>query len=286
MNSVPWRLIHSYLAVVKLGSLSSAALSLNISQPTISRDIQQLEKQLGVQLFKRTTKGLVATKAGKDLLSTAKQMEHYAYQFERVAFSQSNEIRGDLRISANELIAFYELPKLIEEFRSLYPYISIDLVVDNKESNLNNREADIAFRMFRPKQEDLIAKRLEDIQLGLFASVEYLEKHETPKDLNDLISHTLIGFDKHLEMLDSIISLGIDVKRDTFDIRTDSLLSHIALMRSGVGIGVTHKNIAKQYSELKEVATSLDIPPIQYWLVCHRDIHQNNRIRAFMDFIN
>ena len=286
MNNISWRLIKSFLITAKFGSLSAAAHNSGVSQPTISRDILQLEKQTGLSLFERTTKGLSLTEHGQNLLSSAQGMDKFANQFERVAFGLADELAGDLRVSANENIGYFILPSLIKKFRDRYPQIAVDLVIDNKESNLNKREADIALRMFRPSQADLYVKKLMNIPLSFYATQEYLDKHKSPENIQDLLNHTLIGFDQNMMLVSSAVGENMGVSREDFFLRTDSLLSQIALIRSGAGIGVTHKMVAQRYPELIQVIPQLTLPALELWSVCHRDIQQNNRIKAFMRFLS
>ncbi len=117
MNNVDWDQIRSFLAVSRLGSLSAAARELGVSQPTLTRDIQALETTTQLNLFKRTTQGLELTEAGQLLVEAAGRMNDAAEWFERQASGLSVELKGDVRISANDIVGVYLLPPAIAAFR-------------------------------------------------------------------------------------------------------------------------------------------------------------------------
>jgi len=141
MNSViltDWNWIRVFLAVCEHGSLSAAARGLGMSQPTLSRHIQQMEHKTGLNLFKRTTQGLTPTSAAQNLLAPCQQMQQLAHGLEREISGQNQTLQGNIRISANELVGSYLLPAAITAFQSLHPQVSLELLIDNEVSNLNN----------------------------------------------------------------------------------------------------------------------------------------------------
>jgi len=286
MNNVEWGLIRAFLAVARLGSLSAAARELALSQPTLSREIQSLERTTGLNLFKRTTQGLQLTESGHALVESATQMEQSAQKFDRLASGLSEELEGEVRISANEVVGYYMLPAALAAFRRQHPGVNVEVVISNRASSLNKREADIALRMFRPSQPDLVARRLPDLSLGFFAHRDYLAEHDHPESLPELASHTLIGFDHDMQMVESAGELGMVVSRDDFALRTDSMLMQIALMRAAAGIGVTHIGIATHYPELQQLLPKVVLPPLEFWTVCHSDVQYNSRIREMMLFLS
>ncbi|MEJ2644430.1 MAG: LysR family transcriptional regulator [Gammaproteobacteria bacterium] len=180
MNQLDWALIRSFLAVARLGSLSAAARDMGVSQPTLSRDIQALEAATGLNLFRRTTQGLVLTPQGQRLVDAADHMNAAADRFARQASGLSVELEGDVRISANEIVGTYLLPPAIADFRQEHPAVHVEVVISNGASSLSKREADIALRMFRPTQPDLVARRLPDLELGFYAHRDYLDRRGEP----------------------------------------------------------------------------------------------------------
>ncbi|MFT4561727.1 MAG: DNA-binding transcriptional LysR family regulator [Gammaproteobacteria bacterium] len=203
MNNTDWGLIRSFLLVSRTGSLSAAARELGGSQPTLSRDIHNLEVQTGLNLFKRTTRGLVLTESGHALVAAASDMGESAELFSRLASGLSEELSGDVRISANEIVGVYLLPTAIAAFKKKHPNVNIEIVISNLSSSLSKREADIALRMFRPTQPDFVARRLPDLEIGLFAHADYLSEHGEPTTIEEVLSCTLIGFDENRDFINS-----------------------------------------------------------------------------------
>lgn len=142
--------------------------------------------------------GLLATDAALALRVHAEAMDNTAQALERTAanFSRDRtELRGVVRVAASEVVGAEVLPPLVARLRQACPNIVIELMLSNRFQDLLHREADIAVRMVAPQQEQLIARRLGRIELGLHATAAYLTRQGLPATLDDLASHALIGFD-------------------------------------------------------------------------------------------
>jgi DNA-binding transcriptional LysR family regulator len=286
MNKLPWEWLQSFVVVAKHGSLSKAALELQTSQPTLSRQMAGLERQLGISLFDRSTQGLKITDVGAKLIDSSDLMLKAALQFERIASGQSESLIGSIRISANEVIGLYYLPAIIARFNRQYPELEVEIDISNSATSINKRDTDIALRMFRPTQPDLIAKRLKDIELFFTASKEYLAQYGAPTSLEQAKKHMLIGFDRDIAMLKAATNSGWQITPSDFTNRTDSLAMQIELARYGAGISVTHRPIIEQYQELQIILSEVPIPNLEFWLVCHADVQYNRKIRVMMDFLS
>jgi DNA-binding transcriptional LysR family regulator len=285
MNNLDWELLRSFLSVARFGSLSAAARHLGLSQPTLSRNIQALEKSTRIQLFQRSPQGLKLTDAGSSLIDAAERMEQASELFLRQVSGLSDQLVGDIRISANEIVGFYLLPPAITAFSKLHPGVQIELVIANEASSLNKREADIALRMFRPTQLSLVARRLPNLSLAFYAHRDYLCELGKPESVADLAGHRLIGFDQHLHFMQLGLPDEIEIKRHDFALRTDSILAQIQLLRAGAGITVTHTGLARYWPELESVMSWLPLPELEFWIVCHSDTQYSARIRTLTAFL-
>lgn len=285
MNNMDWALIHAFLAVSAEGSVSAAARTLGVSQPTLSRQIRALEQRMQLTLFERSPQGLRLTEQGETLVAAAEQMDEAADRFLRQATGLSEELEGDVRISANEIVGHHLLPPLIAAFRQRHAGVAIEVLISNRASSLSKREADIALRMFRPAQAGLVAMRLPDMELGLFAHRDYLERNGVPASAGQLTKHALIGFDENPDFVQGAAAAGLPLSRENFPVRSDWLPLHVALMRAGAGIGVTHTGLAACYPELSRVLPEAPLPTLEFWCVYHRDVRFNPRIRALARFI-
>lgn len=286
MNNVDWKLMHSFLQVAQNGSLSSAARNLGVSQPTLTRNIQALEKQTKLQLFQRTTQGVSLTEAGNRLVDAAQSMDDAADQFNRQVAGLSDELVGDVRISVSEIVGIYLLPPALAAFRKLHPAVQVEIEISNQSASLNKRDADIALRMYRPTQLDLVVKRLPDMELGFYATEEYIKENGIPKEFEDFKQHSIIGNDRDLEFIEVANQMGYEFSQHDFSLRTDNLMSQIQLARAGAGIVGTHVSLVKHWPELIRILHDFKIPPLEFWIVCHQDTQYNSRIRALTKFLS
>ncbi len=284
-NSFDWTLIRSFLAALEHGSLLGAAKALHSSQPTLGRHIAELESQLGATLFERTGRGLVPTAMALRLADAARMMEAGALQLARQALGQQNESTGTVRISASTPVACYLLPPVIAAMRESLPEIQVDLVASNSVSNLLKREADIAIRMVQPDQASLVAKRIGQVRLGIFARRDYLRRRGQPRQPEDLLRHELIGLDSANDIIDGFTKMGLPITRESFSFRTDDLIVGWQAIRAGLGIGVVAHYVARTDPEVLPILDSIKLPLLPVWLVVHREIRSNRRIRAVYDFL-
>jgi DNA-binding transcriptional LysR family regulator len=284
MNNKNWQWWQYFLAIAEYGSLSRASTTLGVSQPTLSRQLQSMENRLGQPLFDRSTQGLSLTVFGKSLLEDCRKMQTSADRLERIAAGHSSTLTGRVRLAANELIAQYYLPKILPLFQDSYPELSIEVVVSNSASNLDKRDADIAIRMFKPTQLDLVCRKLMDIPLGFYASAEYLDRRGTPKTAEQLFSHRIIGFDRDTQFEKGGQEMGWNIKNEQFLIRTDFMPMHLELARHHGGIVASHKRLCVDMG-LTEVTLDTDLPKLPIYLACHRDVQHNKKIRVLMDFL-
>ena len=281
-----WDLIRTFQVVAQTGSLSAAARALQLTQPTVGRHIDLLEASLKLSLFVRSRDGMALTAKGGDLVAEATEMEIAANGFERHAAGLDKEMAGVVRISANEIIGVMILPRILPEFMQANPGIEVELIISNSAANLLQRDADVAIRMFRPTQNDLLARKVADLPLGFFGLRDYLSANGVPQTLGDLRSHRFIGLDRETSMIDAGRMLGESFTPIDFEFRCDNILTHIEAIRAGVGIGVTHQGLASHWPEVDQVLPSIQLPSLDLWIACHSEVRHNRRIRTVMDFLS
>ncbi len=286
MNTpLDWSALRDFLAVAETGSLSRAAKKLRLSQPTLSRRIAGLEAQLKAQLFQRTPRGLVLTEAGDKVLSGARRVEQEALAIERQAEAAQAALTGTVRISLAEVLGAMWLPPRIAAFHAQYPALCIEVLVDNRAVNLVRREADIAVRMFRPEQPDLIAKKVGNMYMGLYGSREYLTRHGEPQTREDLKNHTLVGFDESMSQRPAVQRLESMFSRDRIVHRSTSFLGQFQATLAGIGLGVHDCFAADAEPRLKRVLPNEVKHPLEVWLVTHEDMRRSPRVRAVFDYL-
>jgi DNA-binding transcriptional LysR family regulator len=278
-SDIGWELYRSFLGVLKEGSLSGAARALGVAQPTVGRHIAALEKALGLALFTRSPTGLLPTEAALALRSHAEAMESTAAALERTAASQGHGVRGVVRITASDIIGVEVLPAIVGALHTEHPQLKIELVLTNRVQDLLRREADIAVRMTPPRQETLVARRIGQIELGLFATRQYLARHGIPKSTADLEQHTVIGFDQGNAYIRSAGKLLPAYTRDLFSLRTDSDLSQLAMIRCGAGIGMCQVPIARRDALVRVLPRQVSLQ-LETWITMHEDLRNRPGCRV------
>lgn len=281
-----WALVQSFLAVAEHGSLSAAARILDRSQPTLGRHIRALEAGLDTPLFDRHARGLVLTQDGKELLPHAHQMREAMNAIALTAAGHSQELQGTVRITCSVFASHYLLPPVFAELRTLEPSIQLEIVPSDSSENLLFREADIAVRMYRPTQMEVVTKHIADIPLGVFAAKSYLDRAGRPQRVEDLLDHDLIGYDRNDMILQEMRSMGWSVTRDSFAVRCDNQSTYWALLRAGCGVGFSQVEVGRAEPLTEELHLGLQIPPLPVWLAAHHAMRHTPRIRRVWDLLS
>ena len=275
-----WELYRTFLGVLTEGSLSGAARSLGIAQPTVGRHVDALEKSLGLVLFTRSQAGFLPTEAAVALRPLAETMASTAAALQRVASGQGEGVRGTVRITASEVVGAEVLPPILAELRQAQPELMVELVLTNQLQDLLRREADIAVRMTEPKHGALVARRIGNIELGMHAHRDYLARCGTPLAEADLAGHTLIGYDTETPFIRGVgKSLG-GVRRDMFAFRTDSDLAQLGAIRAGLGIGICQVGLARRDERLVRILPKRFSLQLDTWLAMHEDLRESPRCKV------
>lgn len=284
-KSIGWEHYRTLLAVLAEGSLSGAARRLDITQPTVGRHIAALEVAFGQILFTRSQTGLLPTETALALRIHAEAMESSAAVLARVATEQGGEVAGVVRISASEVMAVEVLPPILATLRNTYPQLIVELVSTNQVQDLLHREADIAVRMTAPTQDMLVARRIGDVALGLYAHTAYLERHGEPVSLEELTDHALIGFDQETPFLRAAAKHFPIWKHAAFSLRCDSDLAQLALLRAACGIGVCQLALARQDPRLRRVLPEHFTYQLPTWVTMHEGLRHSPRTKAAFDML-
>jgi DNA-binding transcriptional LysR family regulator len=285
MAEPDWTLWRSFAAVVEKGSLSAAARLLGLTQPTLGRHVEELERQLGVTLFIRTLQGLKPTETGLRLFEPVARARQALAEASLVAEGTSDVLTGSVRVTSSNVTCHYVLPPLLNVLRDAYPGIAIELVPSDSSENLLLREADIAVRMFRPTQLDLITRKLGDIPIVATCHESYLARRGRPDSPEDLLEHDLIGFDRSDLFIQGARELGYDLKRTDFALRTDSQTALWELAKAGLGITFAQGGLVRDTPGMVQLFGNFGPPPLEVWLTTHRELFTSRRIRAIYDLL-
>jgi len=287
-STIGWELYRSFLGVLDEGSLSGAARLLGITQPTVGRHVAALEQALGIVLFTRSQAGLLPTEAAQSLRPYAEAMQSTAAALERAAGGQGGQggdrvVKGTVRISCSDVMGIEVLPPILAGLHDAHPQLKIELVLTDKLQDLLRREADIAVRMVQPKQEQLVARHVGDIELGLHARRDYLERRGTPRRPEELAGHATIGYDQPSAWLRQAEKALHGLRREVFTLRSDSNVAQLALIRAGAGIGMCQVPLARRDGNLVRLLPKLFALSLPTWVTMHEDLRSSPRCRVAFD---
>jgi DNA-binding transcriptional LysR family regulator len=283
-TALSWDLLGAFLAVMRTGSLSAASRALGVAQPTVRRQIENLEAVLGVVLFTRSQAGLVATETAIATLPYAESMSSAAEALVRSVSAPSDAEHGTVRVACSEVVGVAVLPPILASLARAHPRLQIELSLSNANEDLLRRDADVAVRMAQPTQNALVAKRAGTVQLGVFATEAYLADHPAPRSVADLRSHSLVGKDRDRSFYAALAAAGMPLKRKDFAFRTDSDPAYLAAIRAGIGIGMCQVPLAVGPPRLRRLLPKVaaDLP---IWVVTHEDLRGSRRVSIVFDYL-
>ncbi len=273
-----WNLVRSFEAVARSGSLSAGARMLGIAHPTIARHVQHLEEQLGFSLFSRSKQGLVVNEAGERLMAAAAQMQAQALAFQNAADAVSDRAVPRVRVTVSDLLAevlpLIALPA-VEGLGDEPP--AVEMIVTAESLNLLDREADIALRHARPTQQELIARRLGSLQIGLFASAEYLAVHGY-LDRENVDRHRFVESATRSDMLRGARNAGLHIDPSRVMFRSDALACRRAAVVAGWGIGAFPSALAGSVDGLTSAMEDGSEVSLEVWLAARPEVRNNRQL--------
>jgi DNA-binding transcriptional LysR family regulator len=284
-QQLDWNQLKSFLETAETGSLSAASRKLGLTQPTLSRQVAAIEKQLGVTLFERVGKAMALTGTGLALLEHARAMGAAAQELALAATGQSQAVDGVVCISATDAVAAYLLPEALHRIRGQAPGIVIDVVTSDALSDLQRREADIAVRHVRPSQPDLIGRYIREASACFYASTAWVQQHGHPRTAEEAKRHHFIGNDRSGRYLAHLRQHGLQLDEANFSCYAENSMTGWSLVRRGLGIGAMMDDIARDTPGVIRVLD--DVPPVRFpiWLVTHRELRTARRIRLVFDML-
>lgn len=285
MSIADWENQRAFLAVLREGSLSAAARTLGVAQPTVRRRLEALERSLGHALFTRSPSGLSPTTAARELGPHAEAMAAAAEAFTRASSGKAAAVAGTVRITASEIVGCEILPPILATLRERHPKLRFEVDLSNQLKDLLRQEADIAVRMVRPTQVALHAKRVGTVKLGLFATRSFLERNGTPRAMADLASCGFIGRDR--SAADQRIRTGLAgaISAAEFALRTDNHVAQVAAIRAGIGVGFCQVPLAARSPGLVRVLEAAFDVGLETWVVMHEDLRRVRRVRVTFDHL-
>jgi len=279
-----WDDIRIFLGVARTGQILAAAKRLGLNHATVARRLTALEDSLGTRLFDRSTSGCVLTDAGSRFFDRAETMEAAAFQAEADLGDDTPEISGTVRIGAPDGFGVAYLAPRLGLLTCQHPGLTVQLVPVSRSFSLSRREADIAVTIERPETGRLIAGKLVDYALGLYASKTYLTERGIPASPGDLSGHDLIGYVEDL-LYSASLNYGTEFfKGWTARFEIASALGQTEAVKAGAGIGILHDFIARADPSLVPVLPNMKLKRA-YWMVTHESSRPLRHVAAVQDFL-
>ncbi|MEJ2533078.1 MAG: LysR family transcriptional regulator [Halioglobus sp.] len=281
---INWHDLEIFHAVLEQGSFSGAARVLGLSQPTVSRHIEGLERRLGRELFMRNGTGLEPSEIALDIGHLVAQMGDRMFAIQRTLDGRETSPAGIVTVSLPYAFGGIVLATALDGFHLHYPDISIDLKFGPPQSDLGRRETDIDLRWDRPVEPDVITRGIGAFHMGIFASERYLERYgrpEKPKDLNDhcfpYVDEPLMGI-----ILESMARLDIRPTRFLFRCSGNTMLAAVLCLQ---GNTLNLYPLSLEPPSLQRVVPEYRFISPDFWLTMHGGLRRNRPIRAVWDWL-
>jgi DNA-binding transcriptional LysR family regulator len=286
-----WDKLRIFHAVASAGSFTHAGQTLGLSQSAVSRQISALEDEISTPLFQRHARGLTLTDEGELLFTAVTDVLGRLAAAEEALKNVHESPRGTLKITASHGIGAYWLLPRLGAFLAQYPEVELHLVMDDRELDLAQREADLAIRMRAPVQADLIQRKLFTVHYHMYAAKTYLAAHPAPTTLEEIADHTIIVYGETagpeirdinwlLEAYKKNAKAGAKGKI----IRINNITGILQATEAGLGIGVVPDYVAAQHPSLERVLPDVAAPGFDVHLVYADALRQSKRVAAFRDF--
>ena len=279
-----WNYLRSFLELARKGKLTGAAKRLNVEPTTVGRHINRLEKELDVHLFDRSPKGYSLNEEGYKLLPYAENIETKINSIYQSISGTDTLLTGTVRMAVPEGLGIGIISKYIKAFKEQHPAIELELVADTRSRSLSKRETDIAITLARPTTGRLVAWKLGEYRLALYASCKYLNGHSIIKSVKDLTSHPFVSY------IDDLIEFPqLKYMQDLLDevnivFRSSSLQAQYQAVVDGIGLALLHGFVAADDKKLQVILPKKIFATREYWMVVHEDLHRLARVQAVTTF--
>ena len=283
-SALNWDDLRVFLAVNRDGSLSAAAKSLRVTQPTVGRRLKGLEESLGARLFDRRPDGLMLTAAGAELLPLAEAMERTALTLDRRKAALAEGVRGTVRICAWETFAPL-LADQLNELRRRLPEVEIEIAVAHTYANLSRREAELLIQECLPETPSLIARRLASYSFAVYGARDYVAQHPAARDESRYDRCAWVGFDEEHAYFHNQTWLLERLEGRLPAVRVNNGMVLQEAVRKGVGLGVLPCFSADRDRSLIRLTPPLDELTRRLHLVVHQDMRKAPAVRAVMDLL-
>ena len=284
-----WNKLKAFYEVAINKSISKASYKLNISQSAISRQIQDLELDLKTTLFTRHQKGVRLTEQGENLFETVNSINFSISHFEQKLLDKKTKPAGKLTISTTIGFGSTWLTPRINKFTNQYSDMEVSLLMSDEEIDLSNRSADVAVRVKKPTQANLIFKKFVNFHNHIYASSDYLQEKGIPRNVSDLDKHNLIcfgsGLPSPISNIDWILKIGKSNGKRRPKFRVNSIYGMSLAIEKGAGLASLPDYMIADKPHLVRVLPNLEGPSYQTYFVYSEAFKNDRRLEVFRDFL-
>jgi DNA-binding transcriptional LysR family regulator len=282
---IDWSDLQFCLALARQGTLSAAAKTLRVTQPTVGRRIAAFEQRLGAKLFVRSPRGWVLSEVGRAVLQHAEHMQAHALSAENLASGRDAGVVGQVRITASEWMICSVLGPALAPYLPHHPALCLELAADTRHLSLVKREADIALRPSRFTHKEIVQREVGVISFGLYASETYLQRCGMPDFARGSPGHVFITATDDMNNLVDYEWLPPMAANAHVAIRTNGREPMASMAAAGIGIACLPRCMGDAKPNLRRLETLLPSPERQLWVGVHRAARTTPRIRVALGFI-
>jgi DNA-binding transcriptional LysR family regulator len=280
-----WDDLRYFLAVHRHGTHASAGRALRVAPTTIGRRLAALEEALGVKLFQRTPTGLLLSESGQVLRAHAERVEAEVLASERELTGADRRVSGPVRVTAGDGMATHVLAPRLWELQQAHPELRVELRANNLAVDLSRREADVAVRLFRPREQSLIARRLAPFAFGVYGSEPYFARRGRPSGMKDAARHDWLGPEATQDGTPPGEWLRRHIPASRVVLRSSATTVILSACAAGQGLAVLPELLAAHEPRLVSVLPRAALPTRELWAVTHQDLRHSARVEAVMDWL-
>lgn len=276
-----WDDLRIFLALARARTMSAAGRRLGLDPTTVARRVIRLETEIGRSLFEVTPAGHILTPRGQELMTSVQAMESAAIACSEGG-SQTTQPGGTLRVSVSEGLGTWVIAPALVDFSRRYPDIGLELVASTGFLNPSKREADLAIMLARPKRGPLLARKLTDYSLGMYAEASLAGGISFEK----IGTMPLIGYISDLLYAPELDYLAEAAPDLAPQLTSTSVNAQAALIRSGAGLGILPCFIGDADAGLTRICSSEIDLRRSFYLVVHKDLRTTTRVKLFVDWLD